>query len=87
MPYRRKLFLKFTEDSAIDHLGGNECHLFGTDQGPVSTCIAFVRDVCMLLLALYRVFKRMEPLSFYSHTETDVVKQFLSGNLWIYAKI
>ena len=30
------------------------------DQDPVPKCIAFVRNVVVLSLALYRVFKRME---------------------------
>ena len=37
----------------------------------------FVTDVAVLFLALYRVFKNMEPLYFDSLAETDVVRTFL----------
>ena len=52
---RRKLFLKFATDVAIDHSGGNGCHL--------------------LFLALNRVFKSVEALSFHSSAETNVVRR------------
>ena len=42
----------------------------------VPTCKVFVRNVVVLLLALYRVFKSMELVFFDSPAETDVVRRF-----------
>ena len=60
----------------IDHSGANEGYLLGTDQYPVPTYNAFVRNVVAFFLASYRVFKCIEPLSFDSPVETDVVIRF-----------
>ena len=38
--------------------------LLGIDRDPVTMCKVFVRNVVVLLLALYRVFKNMKPPSF-----------------------
>ena len=54
-----KHFLFFT-----GHSGGNELQLLGTGRNPVPTCKVFVRRVFVLSLALCRVFKSIEPLSF-----------------------
>ena len=56
--------------------GGNERQLMGTDRDPVPTCKFVVRNVVVLFLALYHVFKNMEPLSFDSAVETDVFRRF-----------
>ena len=68
MSYTRKLSLKLTTDGAIEHSGGDECHLLGTDQVPVPMSIAFVRGYRMLYtfiryalslslsLSLFRIF-------------------------------
>ena len=45
-------------------MGGNERNLLGKDRDPVPTSEVFVRNVVELFLALYCVFKCMEPLSF-----------------------
>ena len=45
--------------------------LLVTDQDPVSVCIAFVRNVVILFLALYRVFKSLAQMFFDSPAETD----------------
>ena len=55
MTCRRKPFLKHTTDGTIRHPGGNERHLVGKDRDPVPTCNAFVRNVVVLFLTLYRV--------------------------------
>ena len=43
---RKELFLKHTGDGAIDHSGGNESHLLGTDRDLVPPCKALVRKGC-----------------------------------------
>ena len=55
-------FLRRTTEGAIREEMG--AVYWETDEGPVPKCIAFVRNVVMLFLALYRVFKSMEPLPF-----------------------
>ena len=46
-----------------------------TDQQPASSSIGVVKNVVMLFLALFRLFKSMKPLSFDSPAETDVVRR------------
>ena len=68
---RRKPFLKLTTNGDIDHSGGYERHLLGTDQDPVPMCIAFVRSCCYIILGYVScVFKSIEPLSFDSPVES-----------------
>ena len=69
------IFVRHTTDSTIGHSGGNERQLLGTDRNSVQTCKVFVRNVVVLFLAFYRVLKSMEPLSFDSSAETDVVRR------------
>ena len=54
----------------------SERHLVGTDRDRVPTCKVFVRNVVMLFLYLYRVFKNKESLYFDSPAKTDVVRRF-----------
>ena len=77
----RKTFLRHTTDGAISHSGGNERQPLGTDQDPVTTCKVFVRNVVVLFLAFYRVFKSMEPVYFDSLAVTDVVRSFSTPRL------
>ena len=76
---RRKRFVRLTKDSAFYYLGGNECHLLGTDQDLLPMCKTFVKNYCvvMLPLVLYHVLKSTEPLSFESPVETDVIRRSL----------
>ena len=83
MSCRRKPFLKLTTDDSIDHSGGYERHQLGTDLDPVLMCIAFVRNDVMFFLALYRVFKSMEPLYFDSPAETNVVRRFRTTSVFV----
>ena len=48
----------------------------GTDRDPVPTCKAFGRSVVVLFMALYFVYLVMEPLSFDSPAENDLVRRF-----------
>ena len=66
---RRKRFLKHTTDGAINHSGGNERHLLGTDRVVVPTCKGFVRCVVVLSWLCIVCIKCMEPLSFDSPAE------------------
>ena len=75
MSCRRKPFLKLTTDGGIDHSGGDEHHLLGTDRDPVPVCLTFVGSCFYGVLG----FKSMEPLSFGSPVETDVVRRFLAS--------
>ena len=50
-------------------------NLVGTDRDQVSACNLFIRSVVMLFVTLYRVYY-MEPLSFDSPAETDIVRRF-----------
>ena len=54
----------------------SERQLLETDRDPVPTLQVFVRNVVALFLGLCRVFKTMEPLSFDTPAETDVVRRF-----------
>ena len=47
-------------------------HLVGMNQAPVPMCKAFVRGVIVLFLCI----KCMDPLSFDSSVETDIVRRF-----------
>ena len=46
----------------------------GIDRDPIPACKVFIRNVVVLFLALYRVFKSTEPLSFDSPVKTDSQK-------------
>ena len=47
--------------------------------------VALVKNVVVLFLALCRVFKSMEPLTFDSLAETDVVRRFPnSAKVFVY---
>ena len=54
----------------------NERHLVGTDRDPVPTCKGFVSSVVLLSWLCIVYIKCMEPLSFDSPTEIDVVSRF-----------
>ena len=44
-------------NGAIGNSGGKDRQLLGTDREAIPTCKAFARNVIVLFLALYRVFK------------------------------
>ena len=49
-----KPLLKLTKDEAIDHLGGTESHLLGTDPYPVPTGKALVRKcICVVFAKVF----------------------------------
>ena len=77
-------FLRHTTGGAIGHSGRNERQLLGTDRNPVPT---LVRNVVVLLWALYGVLKTMESLSFDSPVETDVFSMdiyiYKGGGVWV----
>ena len=50
--------------------------IYREDRDLVPTSKVFVRNVVVLCLALYRVFKGMEPLTFDRPAETNVVRRF-----------
>ena len=41
---------KLENGIAIDHSGGNECHLLGMDRDLVPTCKRFVRKCCCVVI-------------------------------------
>ena len=53
-------------------------HLVETDRDPVPSCKAFVRSVVVLFLCILCI-KCMEPLSFDSPVETDVIRRFTAS--------
>ena len=69
---RGNLFSDTTTDGTIGHSEGNERQQLRTDRDLVRTGKAFVKNVVVMFLALYHIFKSMEPLSFDSPVEYPI---------------
>ena len=65
MSCRKKPILKLITDVTIDHSGGDERQMLGTNQDPIPKCMTFVIKCCNVVRSFVSfVFKSMEPLSF-----------------------